>query len=324
MRLGLGARPAGVAVLFSWLVATGCSPGRSDAASRGTDGEGSTVATAGEGSTTGTAGSTSTGDAATSTPVTGTGALVTPPPDLAPELPPAPVEPCESHAVEADCDAAGCIWFATERLADRSTCAFEAAGFCATASASTGDEDYDSTFYKRVGDVVHVRRVGRKAGEFPGPEHPAGWTECGLGSQDPEACACVCAAGRCPGDIALALLDACASPRPCDDEVAGDACLYQALAAEAAASLRVESLVGTRDIDDRVFLRGDGTATWMRSTCDPRDASCRDRKWELPRLCSLRDRAGFLACAAADPADPQCRDVAAWFSDCKLAPATCP
>ncbi|WP_170135327.1 hypothetical protein [Nannocystis exedens] len=329
VRCGFGARPAGVAYLFSWLVTTGCSPERSDASSRGTDSEGSTVATASEGGSaggpsTGVVGGSSTGDGVAAMPATGSGALVTPPPDLAPELPPAPVEPCESHAVEADCDAAGCIWFATERLADRSTCTFESAGFCATASASTGDEDYDSAFYKRVGDVVHLRRVGRNAGDFPGLEHPAGWTECGLDSQDPEECACVCAAGRCPGDTALALLDACASPRPCDGDLAGDACLYQALAAEAAASLRILSLIGDRNVDDRVFLRGDGTATWMRSACDARDDSCRDRKWELPRLCSLRDRAAFLACAAADPADPQCRDVAAWFTDCKLAPATCP
>ncbi|WAS98156.1 hypothetical protein [Nannocystis punicea] len=324
MRLSFGACWAGVAYLFSWLVTTGCNPGRSDAASRGTDSEGTTLATPSEGGTTGVVGASSTGEAGTGVPATGTGALVTPPPDLAPELAPTPVEPCESHAAEGDCDAAGCIWFATERVADRSSCALEPAGFCATASASTGDEDYDSAFFKRVGDVVHLRRVGRKSSDFPGPEHPAGWTECGLGPGDPDECACVCAAGRCPGDIALALLDACGAPRPCDDEVDGDACLYQSLAAAAAASLRLRNLLDGRSVDDRVFLRGDGTATWMRSTCDPRDHSCSDRKWELPRLCTLRDRAVFTACAASAQLDPQCRDVAAWFTDCKLAPPTCP
>ncbi|MDC0719254.1 hypothetical protein [Nannocystis bainbridge] len=320
----MGALSAGVVYLFSWLVTTGCSPGRSDAPVRGTDGDGgSTVATSGEGSTTGLASGSSTGDAVTSLPATTTsGALLVPPPDLAPEPAPTAVQPCESHAVEADCDAAGCIWFATERLAERSTCALAPTGACASASASTGDDDYDSAFYKRLGDEVHVRRVGRKAGEVRGPEHPAGWTECGLGPDDPPECACVCAAGRCPGDLALVLLDACGTPRPCDDEVEGDACLYQTLAAAAAASLRVVS--PDRSLDDRVFLRGDGTATWMRSTCDPRDQSCRDRKWELPRLCSLRDRAAFLACAGADAPGPECRDVTTWFTDCKLTPATCP
>ncbi|MDC0674629.1 hypothetical protein [Nannocystis radixulma] len=320
MRFGFGARPAGAACFLSWLVTTGCSPGRSDASSRGTDSEGAAPSQASEGATTSAPG-TSTGDAMTAATTTAT---TTATGEVAPEVATTPVEPCESHAAEADCDAAGCIWFATERVADRATCALESAGVCATASASTGDGDYDSAFYKKIGDVIHVRRVGRKASDFPGPEHPAGWTECGLGTDDPPECACVCAAGRCPGDVALALLDACASPRPCVDSPGdGDACLYQALAAAAAASLRVSTLTDDRNVDDRVFLRGDGTATWMRSTCDPRDHSCRDRKWELPRLCSLRDRAAFTACAQ-DASDPQCRDVAGWFVDCKLVPATCP
>ncbi len=225
-------------------------------------------------------------------------------PDLAPSSRPRPSSRASRTRSRPTCDAAGCIWFATERLADRSSCAFEAAGFCATASASTGDEDYDSTFYKRVGDVFHVRRVGRKAGDFPGPEHPAGWTECGLGPQDPEECACVCAAGRCPGDIALALLDACASPRPCDDEVAGDACLYRALAAEAAASLRVESLVGNRN--DRRPRRSSAATvplTWIAQHLRPARHLLPRPQVELPRLSPCATRAGFLACAAADPAD---------------------
>ena len=321
MRFGFGARPAGAACLLSWLVTTGCNPGRSDASARGTDSEGAGPSLASENATTGAPGTT-TGD--TPSLVTTTTTATT---TATSEVAPTPVEPCESHVAEPDCDAAGCIWFATERVADRATCALEPAGFCATASASTGDEDYDSAFFKKIGDVVHVRRVGRKASEFPGPEHPAGWSECGVGADDPAECACVCAAGRCPGDSALALLDACNAPRPCADSPGvdpdGDACLYKALAAAAAASLRVSTLADDRSVDDRVFLRGDGTATWMRSSCDPRDHSCRDRKWELPRLCTLRDRAAFAACAA-DGADPQCRDVAGWFSECKQAPPTCP
>lgn len=322
MRFGFGVRPRGVACFLFWLVSTGCTPGRSDASSsRATDA--SEGASDGLTTTGGGPGSTTTGDT-TSVPTTAASDAT-----AAPE--PTPVEPCESHDAERDCDAAGCIWFATERVTDLATCALEPAGVCASASASTGDEGYDSAFFKRVDGVLHVRRVGRKAGEFPGPEHPAGWTECGLGPAEPRECGCVCAAGRCPGDIALDLLEACAVPRPCPDVTAaepawdGEGCVYQALAAEAAARLRVTSRVGDRDVEDRVYVRGDGTATWMRGSCDGRDASCRDRKWELPRLCTLRDRAEFTACAAgtAPDAPAKCRDVAAWFVDCAPTPATC-
>jgi hypothetical protein len=324
VRLGPGVRRVGVACLVSWLTASGCILGRADT-SRASDG--------GEG--TPAMGSTSDGVVLDGVGVVSEGGEA---PALAPVADaiavhePASVEPCESHTSERECDAAGCIWFDTERVTDLSTCALEPAGFCAAASASTGDDDYDSAFYKRVGDVVHVRRVGHKSSDFPGPEHPAGWTECGRGGVDPAECGCVCAAGHCPGDRALDLLEACGSPRECADLPAGDlgaegeACFYQALALQSAARLRVGAVVGDRNIEDRVYLRGDGTAMWLRSECDLRDLSCLDRKWELPRLCTLRDPAHFATCAAAeDPgAVPGCRDVAGWFGRCELAAATCP
>lgn len=240
----------------------------------------------------------------------------------------AALEPCEAHLTAPNCDAAGCIWFASERVVDLATCALSAAGFCATASGSTADEAHDSAFYKRVGGVLQLHRVGLRSCERSGTAHPHGWTECGVGPGDPPECGCVCAGGRCPGDLALDALEACAMPTPCAD-IDGDwrdpACVYQALATRARARLRVHIERGARDIDQRVYLRGDGSAQWIHSACGDDCFGCTDRAWDLPRTCTLRDPAYFAACAASD--DPAvlaaCRDLSTWFTDCALAPATC-
>lgn len=247
----------------------------------------------------------------------------------------ATVDPCESHLVQADCDAAGCVWFATEIVSDLATCELAPAGACVGASASTGDEEYDSTFFKVVEGVVQLRRVGHKSCDFLGAEHPDGWTECGTGPGDPAECGCVCAAGQCPGDVALAAMEACTLPRPCadisafGDEIGWDEedCHYKALAAGDPAALRVTVTRGDPVTTHRVYLRGDGKATRMISGCDMACVgACDDRTWTLPRECAVREAAYFDTCAAA--VDPvvlaACRDPDTWFTGCAAAPATCP
>ena len=239
------------------------------------------------------------------------------------------IEPCEAHLGASDCDAAGCIWFASEQIVDLGTCALTPAGFCATASGSTADDSHDSTFYRRIDGVLQLHRVGHRSCDRSGSAHPQGWTECGVGPGDPPECDCVCAAGQCPGDLARERLDACALPRPCPDvgrDWGGEECLYRALAAGAAASLRVHRGPGDPELDQRVYLRGDGTAQWLSRTCDDDCPGCSAPTWELPRACALREPAYFAACAATD--DPAiraaCRDLSTWFTGCARAPATCP
>ncbi|HEY8380372.1 MAG TPA: hypothetical protein VIK91_28005 [Nannocystis sp.] len=246
----------------------------------------------------------------------------------------AAVEPCDSYRLEADCRAAGCVWFATEIVAEHATCELVPAGACVETSAA-GDDNYDSAFFKVIDGVVHLRRVGRESCDVFGAEHPAGWRECGAGMDDPPECACVCASGQCPGDLALAALEACALPRPCADIAAhGDEigwddedCVYGALAAGEPAALRISVSLGDPLVRHRVYLRGDRQATRITSACDLSCAgACDDPAWSRPQTCTLREPAFFADCAAAgDPALlAACRDPGAWFLDCAVEPPTCP
>lgn len=243
---------------------------------------------------------------------------------------------CEGLDAAFKCDTAGCGgWLTTEVITDPSTCASQSLGTCFAELASTDDETYDSAFWQEIDGAVRLRRVGGEACSSLGPEHPAGWSECGVGPNDPPACACVCALGVCPGDTALALLDGCGLAKPCA-EIEGDGgpdfqaydCSFQALAAGDPAALRVHVNLGDPDWHDRVYLRGDGTASWLHGECDVSCiGSCEDRDWGVPRTCTLREPAFFTACAATvDPGVQEgCQDPGTWFTDCAVvSPSSCP
>jgi hypothetical protein len=124
-------------------------------------------------------------------------------------------------------------------------------------------------------------------------------------------------------------------PAPCDDlEISGgvgwevgEDCLYAALSSANTGVLRVHVNLGDPDWEDRVYLRGDGTASWLRGECDVACVgSCDDRDWGVPRTCTLRAPEYFDACAASE--DPQlleaCRDSPQWFASCVVEAASCP
>lgn len=234
------------------------------------------------------------------------------------------------------CDLVGCAgWINADIIEDLTTCARTAVGQCHAELASSPSEDYDSAYYKLIDGVINLRRVGGEACHSNGSEYPVGWTECGVGPNDPPECACACAAGKCPGDTALALLTGCGLPKPCPDldvsggfdlQNAGD-CMFQALGADEPVALRTYGNWGDPDWEDRVYLRGDGTASWLHGDCDLIClGSCADRDWGFHRICTLREPAFFSTCA--DSVDPGvlegCFDVASWFSGCSVAPASCP
>ncbi len=243
---------------------------------------------------------------------------------------------CEGLDASFKCDTAGCGgWLTTEAIADPTTCVSKSLGTCFAELASTDDETYDSTFWQEIDGAVRLRRVGGEACHSFGPEHPGGWSECGVGPNDPPECKCACALGVCPGDTALALLDGCGLAKPCADienEGQGDSktydCSFQALAAGDPAALRVHVNLGDPDWHDRVYLRGDGTASWLHGECDVSCiGSCEDRDWGVPRTCTLREPAFFTACAATvDPGVQQgCQDLSTWFTDCAVvSPSSCP
>lgn len=234
------------------------------------------------------------------------------------------------------CMAVGCGgWLDTEVITDPTTCAREIGGACFAAIESTGDETYDSAFWREIDGVIHLRRVGGEACTNHSAEHPVGWAECSGGPGDPPACACVCAGGVCPGDAALATLDGCGLPKPCPDidgwgevDPQSHDCFFQALAAADPAALREHINQGDADWHDRVYLRGDGTASWLRGVCDVACiGSCEDRDWGSPRTCTLREPAFFTDCAATEDFDVllDCADVKNWFVGCAVdVPATCP
>jgi hypothetical protein len=241
---------------------------------------------------------------------------------------------CAEFDAPDKCLAAGCAgWLHTHRVADLQTCELVDHGEC-TDTISLDPEEYDSAYWKLVDGVVELRRVGGEGCHFSGPEHPAEWDECDGGPDDPPECGCVCAGGQCPGDSALDLLEACGLPEPCADLVAvggswgpGEDCLYAAMGADEPAVLRVRINLGDQDLDNRVYLRGDGTATWLQGECDISClGSCDDRDFGVSRSCSAREPAFFAACAAAQEPDmlAGCHDVAAWFTDCTVAPPACP
>lgn len=233
------------------------------------------------------------------------------------------------------CQTAGCAgWHAVEVVDDPGTCATTTRGACFAAFDSTGSASYDSAFYRVVDGETQLFRVGGEACESLGADFPAGWTECHGSPDDPPACVCACAGGVCPGDAALALLEACALPEPCPD-VSGwgevDAttydCLFTAVATADPAVLRVHVNLGDPDWSDRVYLRGDGTASYLHGGCDVACiGSCEDRDWGVPRTCTLREPAYFADCAASEDLDvlTGCFDVSTWFTDCSVAPPTCP
>lgn len=241
---------------------------------------------------------------------------------------------CEGLNAPSKCDIAGCGgWLTTEVITDLKTCTSEQSGSCFAELGSTAPETYDSAFWQEIDGAVHLRRVGGEACSELSPEHPLGWSECGAGPNEPPECACVCAAGVCPGDAALALLDGCGLPQPCANIDGDDSpdfqtydCAFQALAAADPAVLRVHINLGDPDWQDHVYLRGDGTASWLHGECDVACiGSCADRDWGVPRTCTLREPAFFTACAAtADLAvQANCQDVSMWFTDCAVAPASC-
>ncbi|MBK9755846.1 MAG: hypothetical protein IPO88_20535 [Nannocystis sp.] len=91
--------------------------------------------------------------------------------------------------------------------------------------------------------------------------------------------------------------------------------------------LRVHTNQGDPDFDDRVYLRGDGTAMWLEGECDVSCiGSCSDRDWGVARSCTLKQPAFFLNCDKTLDPDllAECRDFASWFTGCVVSPATCP
>lgn len=243
---------------------------------------------------------------------------------------------CEGLDDGWKCELAGCAgWVETALIVDPTTCASKASGLCVAELVSTNPDSYDSTFWRMKDGAVQLRPVGGEACTPFGAEHPAGWSECGAGPDDPPQCACVCAMGVCPGDAALATLDGCGLAKPCPDiDSFGEVdpqtydCAFQALAAGAPAALRIHVNLGDPDWHDRVYLRGDGSASWLHGGCDVSCVgSCEDRDWGVPRVCSLREAAYFDNCAATQDLDEltNCQDVFTWFTGCVAdSPASCP
>lgn len=236
---------------------------------------------------------------------------------------------CESLESDSECKIAGCGgWFPTMTV-DPVTCEFTPVGFCAAEKASTGDDEYDSAFFRVIDGVVHIARVGSEGKDSYFSEHPAGWTECTGAPGDPPECACVCVAGECPGDVALALMTACELPTPCpmgEGSWDAHACIFDTVAAGDPAALQVNINFGDPEFDNRVFLRGDGTATWLQGSCDHINFSCGDMDYGVPRTCTLREPAFFADCSAS--VDPEelavCHDFEQWFTSCTVEPASCP
>lgn len=245
------------------------------------------------------------------------------------------VEFCGSLDSHFKCDLAGCAgWVNALAVADPALCDFTGAGFCA-AEVIVGDDDaYDSAFFTVLDGTTRIVRVGGEGCSFSGTDHPAGWNECVGGPGDAPECACVCTGGTCPGDTALALLEACGLPQPCpnidsggDDWGPGESCVFQAAAAGMPGVLRVHTNQGDPDFDDRVYLRGDGTAMWLEGECDVSCiGSCSDRDWGVARSCTLKKPAFFLNCDKTLDPDilAECHDFANWFTGCVVSPATCP
>jgi hypothetical protein len=248
------------------------------------------------------------------------------------------VDPTQEFCVSIDnafkCKLTSCGWLETERVTSLATCELAPVGLCTWEFAGS-PETHDSAFFRVVDGVVELRRVGDRLCEVLGTLQPLGWTECTGAPGEPPECGCVCAGGTCRGDAALTLLEGCALPQPCPDADHGgggdwaptEDCLYAALGADAPAVLRVHQNPGDPDLDDRVYLRGDGTAAWLHSACDLACVgSCDDRNWGVPRSCTLRPPAFFAACAASSDPDElaTCRDVAGWFTDCVVETPTCP
>ncbi len=250
-------------------------------------------------------------------------AVIAPAVDVTPEF-------CAGLDTPTKCMFGGCAEWVRTEVVDPATCERMEAGQCVFAIAMVDSEDYDSAFFATIDGALEIKRVGGEACDFVGPQFPQGWTECTGGPGEPAACTCVCAGGVCPGDAALALLEGCMLPQPCgdlDDWAAGEDCFYQALQTNTPAVLRAHIGLGDPDLNDRVYLHGDGTAMWLHGHCDVSCfGSCADRDWGVPRTCTLREPAFFSDCAANN--DPEalakCRDVANWFTDCAVAAAGCP
>jgi hypothetical protein len=250
---------------------------------------------------------------------------------IAPAVP-LTVEYCAALDAAMKCSIAGCEHWIGTYIVDPTTCESTWTGECALTLDSTGKTDHDSAFFKITDGVAEIKYIGGKGCGIESQEFPIGWSECLGGPDDPPACVCGCAGGTCPGDAGLVLLEGCGLPHPCTDLQNPDGfawsthedCYYDALAAGDPAALRVHVNHGNPDFDDRLYLRGDGTATWLRGTCNVSClGSCDDRDWGVAQDCMLREPAFFADCAGA--VDPWvCRDLSAWVTDCLPAPATCP
>lgn len=242
------------------------------------------------------------------------------------------VEFCETLDTPTKCSLAGCaLWVEAGVVDDLTQCTMSSIGYCAADIAAT-EPEYDSAFFAVVDGTVRLARSGGEGCSFFGTEHPSHWTECGAAGSPPE-CACVCVGGVCPGDAALDQLEACGLPEPCPDLDGGfgwdpaDDCFFQAALVDAPAVLRTHTNFGDPDLDDRVYLRGDGTATWLQGECDVSClGSCADRNWGVPRTCTLREPAFFTDCAAAVDQGQlaECHDPANWFTSCAVSTPVCP
>jgi hypothetical protein len=250
---------------------------------------------------------------------------------IAPAMVPS-VDFCETLDNPTHCSLAGCaLWVHAEVVDDPLLCTFSPAGYCAADVVATAPE-YDSAFFAVVDGAVRLARSGGEGCGFFGIEHPSHWTECGAPGSPPE-CACVCAGGICPGDTALDLMEACGLPQPCPDLDGGfewdpaDDCIFEAALVDAPAVLRIHTNFGDPDLDDRVYLRGDGTASWLHGACDVSClGSCEDRNWGVPKSCSLREPAFFTECAATVDQEQlaKCHDPANWFINCAATDPVCP
>lgn len=246
-----------------------------------------------------------------------------------------PDEPvdCERHLTEELCDAAGCGGLArVSWIEDPVAC--ELSHWDDVCVPDGGAGTSPTSFHRSLdGDRVFVE-VGTCAAD-PSIDPVGGeWAECTDAPGAPAACACLCAAGYCPGESDVEQMLTCNLPEPCPVLHVGiesvnedDArCMLDALRDGSPAHLQLEgNWFETRGVDE-LFLRGDGTAFFSSVTEDVNSDDCPSYGPAFD-LCSLQDTAFFDACEAelGTVPMPECLDSAhAWVTGCSPSSPECP